>query len=189
MGILSLSFIAFMFSNSKLNKMYEFVKLLESGHYYLDGSYSILGIETPIKIAVDGNDFDVETSTFIGSTRLILVGGNAYLLNNNELTISLVTETDEAFLGLSDMVIDYSKYKKIGQGESKLPQSEDNSYYPYYEYEDLDNGSVIRYYFKDNELYCIYVKDQFVDHMIIINELTKEIPTDRLRLPEDYMEI
>ena len=186
--VICLALVAYIFNNSKISKMYEFVNLLESGHYYLDGSYILLGLETPIEIAVDGNNFDVEAKTFIGSTRIIYLDNQTYILNNNDLTISIATESEEDS-GLTNIVIDYNNYSKTGDGESKIPYTNDDTIYEYYEYMNNETDSVIRYYFKDNELYCIHTMDTLIENILIINELTKNIPEDRLSLPKGYKEI
>ncbi len=184
-----LGLVAYIFENSKISKMYELVNLLESGHYYLDATYILLGIETPIEIAVDGNNFDVETKTFLGRTRLIFLENQAYLLNNNDLTISLVTKSNEDYLGLSEVVIEYNKYTKTGEGNANIPYTNDDNSYEYFEYSNKETDATIRYYFKDNELYCIQTLDTFIDNILIINELNKNIPKDRLSLPMGYKEI
>lgn len=179
----------YIFNNNKVNNMYEFIKLLQSGHYYLDGTYSVIGIDTPIKVAVDGDDFDVEIDSLLGNTRIILDDGRGYLLNEDNLTISIITPEDDSIKGLPDVILDYDSYTKTGEGKNVIPGLNDETLYKYYEYTHKENDVTLRYYFKDRVLYCIHTDNGLFGSLIIIDELSKNIPDDRFKLPGNYEEI
>ncbi len=179
----------YIFNNNQVNNMYDFIKLLQSGHYYLDGTYSVIGIDTPIKLAVDGDDFDVEIDSLIGNTRIILDDGKGYLINDDNLTISVVTPEDESIKGLPNVMIDYNSFAKTGEGKNTIPGLNDETLYKYYEYTHTESNMMMRYYFKDRILYCIHTDNGLFGSLIIINELSKNIPNDRFKLPGNYERI
>lgn len=179
----------YIINNNKVNNMYEFIKLLQSGHYYLDGTYHVFGIDTPIKLAVDGDNFDIEIDSLLGNTRIILDENQGYLINGNNLTVSIVTPDNVSLKGFPDIMLDYNSFTKTGEGKSVISGLNDDTLYKYYEYTNTENNTKIQYYFNDGVLYCIHTENGLLSSLIIINELSKNIPDNRFELPSNYREI
>lgn len=167
----------------------EFVEIMESGTYYLDCSAFVSGIETSMKMAVDGADSSVEVSGIGYPVRMLTLDGKMYYMND-EKKVYMVMEGEEVTDPVDNGVFDYSgiEFGADGNGPiSDLAGIDDNSY----DYEEFsigtgDEEAFVRYYFKDDNLYAIEAKMGGVGSTMVINELTKDIPDGLMEMPSGY---
>lgn len=167
----------------------EFVEIMESGTYYLDASTYVSGIESNMKMAVDGADSSVEVSGISFPVRMLTLDGKMYYMND-EKKVYMMLEGEETPDPVESGVIDYSgiEFGANGNGAiSDLAGIDDNSY----DYEEFNVGSgqeeaVVRYYFKGESLYAIEVKMGGVGSTMVINELSKDIPDGLMEMPSGY---
>jgi len=167
----------------------EFVEIMESGTYYLDCSTFVSGIETTMKMAVDGADSSVEVSGIGFPVRMLTLDGKMYYMND-EKKVYMVMEGEETPDPVDNGIFDYSgiEFGADGNGPiSDLAGIDDSSY----DYEEFNMGTdseqvVVRYYFKGDNLYAIEVKMGGVGSTMVINELTKDIPDGLMETPAGY---
>jgi len=167
----------------------EFVEIMESGTYYLDCSAYVGGIETSMKMAVDGTDSSVEVSGISFPVRMLTLDGKMYYMND-EKKVYMVLEGEETPDPMDSGVFDYSgiEFGANGSGViSDLAGIDENSY----DYEEFNIGTagetaVVRYYFKGDSLYAIEVKMDGIGSTMVINELTKDIPDGLMEMPSGY---
>jgi hypothetical protein len=167
----------------------EFVKIMESGTYYLDCSVFVTGIESSMKMAVDGSDSSVEVAGIGYPVRMLTLDGTMYYMND-EKKVYMVLEGEEAPDPVDNGIFDYSgiEFGDNGSGPvSDLAGIDDNSY----DYEEFNMGTgdekaFVRYYFKGDNLYAIEVKMGGVGSTMVINELTKDIPDGLMEMPSGY---
>jgi hypothetical protein len=167
----------------------EFVEIMESGTYYLDCSTYVGGIETSMKMAVDGADSSVEVSGISFPVRMLTLDGTMYYMNDDK-KVYMVLEGEETPDPVSNGVFDYSgiEFGANGKGAiSDLAGIDDNSY-DYEEFNIASEGetAVVRYYFKGDNLYAIEVKMEGVGSTMVINELSKDIPDGLMEMPSGY---
>lgn len=166
-----------------------FVEIMESGTYYLDCTAYVMGIETFMKMAVDGKDSSVEVSGIGFPVRMLTMDGKMYYMND-EKKVYMVLEGEEAPEPAENGVFDYEgiEFGKNGNGPvSDLAGIDDNSYdYEEFTVEGDGEAVVVRYYFKGDNLYAIEVKVDDVGSTMVINELTKDIPDGLMEMPSDY---
>jgi hypothetical protein len=167
----------------------EFVEIMESGTYYLDYSAYVNGIESSMKMAVDGSDSSIEVSGIGFPVRMLTLDGKMYYMND-EKKVYMVIEGTETPDPVDSGVFDYSgiEFGANGNGAiSDLTGIDDNSY----DYEEFNIGAgeeivVVRYYFNGDNLYAIEVKMGGVGSTMVINELTKDIPDGLMEMPSGY---
>lgn len=167
----------------------EFVEIMESGTYYLDCTTYTAGIETVLKMAVDGTDSSVEVSGIGFPVRMLTMDGNMYYMND-EKKVYMVLEGEEAPDPAEVGIFDYEgiEFGKDGKGPiSDLAGIDDNSYdYEEFTVDSDEESAVVRYYFKGDNLYAIEVKLDGVGSTMVINEMTKKIPDGLMELPSGY---
>ncbi len=167
----------------------EFVEIMESGTYYLDCSAFVAGIETSMKMAVDGADSSVEVSGIGFPVRMLTLDGKMYYMND-ESKVYMMIEGEGTTDPVDNGIFDYSgiEFGDDGNGViSDLAGIDDKSY----DYEEFKIGTgsedaVVRYYFKGDNLYAIEVKAGGVGSTMVINELTKDIPDGLMEMPSGY---
>jgi hypothetical protein len=167
----------------------EFVEIMESGTYYLDCSAYVTGIETSMKMAVDGADNSIEVSGIGFPVRMLTLDGKMYYMND-EKKVYMMIEGEEVPDPVDSGILDYEgiEFGKNGNGTiSDLAGIDDNAY----DYEEFNVGTgedtaVVRYYFKDDNLYAIEVKMGEVGSTMVINQLTKNIPAGLMEMPSGY---
>lgn len=167
----------------------EFVEIMESGTYYLDCSAFVSGIETSMKMAVDGSDSSVEVSGIGFPVRMLTLDGKMYYMNDDK-KVYMVMEGEETPDPVDNGIFDYSgiEFGDNGNGPiSDLAGIDDNSY----DYEEFsigtgDEEAIVRYYFKGDNLYAIEAKMGGMGSTMVINELTKDIPDGLMEMPSDY---
>lgn len=167
----------------------EFVEIMESGTYYLDCSAYVSGIETSMKMAVDGSDSSIEVSGIGFPVRMLTLDGKMYYMNDDK-KVYMVMEGEEAPDPVDNGVFDYTgiEFGANGNGViSDLAGIDDNAY----DYEEFTVGTgaesaVVRYYFKGDNLYAIETKMNGVGSTMVINEFTKTIPSGLMEMPSDY---
>jgi hypothetical protein len=167
----------------------EFVEIMESGTYYLDCSTYVMGIETFMKMAVDGSDSSVEVSGIGFPVRMLTLDGKMYYMND-EKKVYMILEGEETPDPVDSGILDYEgiDFGANGKGViSDLDGIDGNTY----DYEEFtigtgDEAAVVRYYFKDDNLYAIEVKTSGQGYTMVINELTEDIPAGLMELPSGY---
>jgi hypothetical protein len=167
----------------------EFVEIMESGTYYLDYSAFVSGIESSMKMAVDGSDSSVEISGIGYPVRILTLDGKMYYIND-EKKVYMLMEGEATTDPVDSGIFDYSgiEFGADGSGPiSDLAGIDDNSY----DYEEFNMGAgqeevIVRYYFKSDNLYAIEVKMGGVGSTMVINELTKDIPNGLMETPAGY---
>jgi len=170
----------------------QFVEMMESGTYYLDCSAYVMGIETSMKMAVDGKDSSVEVSGVGFPVRMLTLDGKMYYMNDDK-KVYMVLEGEEAPDPTDNGVYDFDgiKFGKNGTGPiSDLAGIDDNSYdYEEFTVDADGDKAVARYYFKGDNLYAIEVKIGDMGSTMVINEMTKNIPDGLMKLPSGYEEV
>ena len=178
-----------MFDNYKSG---QFVEMMESGTYYLDCSAYVMGIETAMKMAVDGKDSSVEVSGVGFPVRMLTLDGKMYYMND-EKKVYMVLEGEEAPDPTESGVYDFDgiQFGKNGNGPiSDLAGIDDNSYdYEEFTVDADGDKATARYYFKGDNLYAIEVKIGEMGSTMVINEMTKDIPDGLMELPSGYEEV
>ena len=170
----------------------EFVEIMESGTYYLDYTAYVNGIESTMKVAVDGSNTSVEVSGIGFPVRMLTLDDKMYYMNDDK-KVYMVLEGEEAPNPVDSGIFDYSgiEFGANGKGAiSDLTGIDDNVY----DYEEFNVGSgeemaVVRYYFKGDNLYAIEVKMGGVGSTMVINELTKNIPDGLMEMPSGYEQV
>jgi hypothetical protein len=170
-------------------KSAEFVEIMESGTYYLDYSAYVSGIESSMKMAVDGSNSSVEISGIGFPVRILTLDGKMYYINDDK-KVYMLMEGEEVPDPVDSGIFDYSgiEFGADGSGSiSDLAGIDDNSY----DYEEFNMGTgdeeaIVRYYFKGDNLYAIEVKMGGVGSTMVINELSKDIPEGLMEMPSDY---
>jgi hypothetical protein len=170
----------------------EYVGIMESGTYYLDCSAYVMGIETSMKMAVDGKDSSVEVSGIGFPVRMLTLDGKMYYMND-EKKVYMILEGEEAPDPAENGIFDYEgiEFGKNGNGPISDLAGIDDSSYDYEEFTvGADEGTaIVRYYFKGDNLYAIEVKLDEVGSTMVINEMTKDIPAGLMELPSGYEEV
>lgn len=170
----------------------QFVEIMESGTYYLDCSAYVMGIETSMKMAVDGKNSSVEVSGIGFPVRMLTMDGKMYYMND-EKKVYMVLEGEDAPDPAEAGIFDYEgiEFGKNGNGPiSDLAGIDDNSYdYEEFTVDGDGEAAVVRYYFKGDNLYAIEVKVDEVGSTMVINEMTKDIPDGLMELPAGYEEV
>lgn len=167
----------------------EFVKIMESGTYYLDCSAYVAGVKTSMKMAVAGKDSSVAITGIGFPVRVLTLDGKTYYMNDDK-KIYMMMEGAETSDLVDSGVFDYSgiEFSANGKGTiSDLTGIDDNAY----DYEEFkagtgENAAVVRYYLKSDNLYAIEVKVGKVSTTMVINELTKDIPDGLMKMPSGY---
>jgi len=167
----------------------EFVEIMASGTYYLDYTAYVNGIESSMKVAVDGTDASVEVSGIGFPVRMLTIDGKMYYMNDDK-KVYMVFEGSETPDPVESGIFDYSgiEFGTDGSGAiNDLAGIDDNVY----DYEEFSTGTgeetaVVRYYFKGDNLYAIEVKMNGVGSTMVINELSNKIPEGLMDLPSGY---
>ena len=167
----------------------EALALLQSGKYYMDYTAYVMDIEADIKMAVDGDDSDVITSAMGMTARNLMLDGMIYSFDDTTMTYTASSAADltEAVTS-GEMTEQYQDLVFAATGNGAIPGLEeiDAAAYDYDEYT-LDDISM-RFYMNDSSLYAVYTAVEGIDTVMVINELSADIPEGMLVMPKGYTE-
>ena len=167
----------------------QFVEIMESGTYYLDCAAYVMGIETSMKMAVDGEDSSIAVSGIGFPVRMLTLDGKMYYMNDDK-KVYMVLEGEEAPDPIDSGIVDYEgiEFGESGNGAISDLAGIDDKTYDYEEFTVAAEGeaAVVRYYFNGDNLYAIEVKMGEVGSTMVINELTKTIPAGLIEMPAGY---
>lgn len=176
-------------SNEDNYKAAEFVEIMSSGTYYLECATYTMGSETGIKMAVDGDNSSVEISGISFPVRVLTWNRTMYYINDEEKKY-MALEDDIAPGTIHNGIFDYRDihFSVTGTGPiSDLAGIDDSSYdYEEFTMENEGEAVLVRYYFKGEDLFAIQTKMEYAGSTMVIDKLTKEIPSGLIEMPSGY---
>ena len=176
-------------------KAFDTIKLLQSGAYYYEGQYydgSDLDGYT-LKMASKGDDFDFSFFDDDGNElgRSLGLSGKGYFLDAANKEYSADPYYDNVSYAYSGLT-----FVESGQAKVSLLSgvNDEEMYYEEYSYEVDSDQATIRFYFKDDKLYCfqedfVDVEGTVVSEVIVINVINDQLPEDWFAIPEEYAEV
>ena len=156
--------------------------IFDGGSYLLHykGTITFEGqtIESDVTFATDGTDTSV-INVMDGMTAHILVkDGVTYQIDDGARTYYAVAETDG-----TENVLSIADKDSVGKGTGNV----DGKGLPYEEYRLGDETT--RFYFNDSKLYAVSTKTPDSESLMIVLELTDQVPASALTIPAGYTEI
>ena len=173
----------------------QYAEMMMNGHYYMESTSYVMGMEFSTIVAVDGENSDSIGNAFGYQTRTLILDGIIYNIDETNKTYT-ATPVDTA-TETTNNNYDYTNMEYTSSGNSAITGLEeiDTNSYDYEEYTcTIDaNGSTmtipLRFYMNDGNLYAIQLSAMGIDTVMIITTMSADIPADMLQLPEGYTEV
>jgi PBP1b-binding outer membrane lipoprotein LpoB len=156
----------------------DYQDIFNGGSYLLHykGTVTFMGqtIESDVTFATDGGNTSV-VNVLNGMTAHILVkDGVTYQIDDGAKTYYPIAETDA-----TENVLNISGKKRVGEGTGNMDSKELT--YEEYQFEDEKT----RFYFNDKKLHAVSTKTPDSESLMIVLELTDQVPASALSIPAD----
>lgn len=159
----------------------EYLNMMKGKSYYMDYNAEMNGTEVNMKIAVDGDNMATEAELEGTVHRILVLGDSMYLLDTQAKTYMEMSVSMDDIKESAAEIDDDVKFAEKGEGEIK------GETIPYEKWA-WEDGEIF-YYFDGGKLKYIVSSSEGASITMTVNEMTKDIPSGFMELPEDYTKL
>lgn len=184
----------------------EYAQMLKGGQYYMEYTSYIWGMEGKGRTAASGQNTDTISEMMGFETRTMVLDGFQYDFDAAQKKYTK-TEISEIEDYMESNSMDYSSMEFVGSGNGEIPGMDEvlgyeGGSYDYDEFQiivsmpgygeetgDMSMTIPIRIYVDKNGIVAVYAQTMGIDTVMMIEEFSRDIPSDMFVFPSDYTEV